>query len=166
MPPYVPADAWDVVWNKLIADHVARDSCRGYGTMALTLMVPMISKGTMDINFRDDSDPMGWTPLMLAAFEGNTHVVGMFLEKGASVSIFSKDSGHSPLHLSARQGHVVVTEMLTNAGADLEARSADGYTPLHLAAEQGHWEVIVALIEAGAKIDPRMGGETPLYKAA
>ena len=110
--------------------------------------------------------PEGWTPLMVAAFHGFSGVVGVLLNKGASVSIVG-DGGVSALHLSAREGHVMVAKLLVRAGANMEAGDSQGDTPLNDAAERGQYEVMRALIEAGANVNCRgLDGSTPLFIAA
>jgi ankyrin repeat protein len=42
-------------------------------------------------------------------------------------------AGLSPLHLAAQGGHIDVMDALIGAGADINARAADGLTPLHFA---------------------------------
>ncbi|HEY7132208.1 MAG TPA: ankyrin repeat domain-containing protein, partial [Candidatus Limnocylindrales bacterium] len=62
-----------------------------------------------------------------------------------------------------------VARALLDAGADVNARSANGFSvlPLHSAVAGGHDEVVAALLEAGADVDARQsGGFTPLQGAA
>lgn len=62
-------------------------------------------------------------------------------------------------------GHLAVVEMLTEAGADLEATDAMGSTPLHKASLGKHSKVVRALMEAGANVNSRdFEGGTPLYR--
>ncbi|CAM9872799.1 unnamed protein product [Ectocarpus fasciculatus] len=92
----------------------------------------------------------GWTPLMAAAYQGHSQVVGILLNKGADFSIVDK-WGDTALITSALYGHVAVTRMLVNAGADLEtAGLRGGWTPLMAAAYKGHSQVVGILLNKGA----------------
>ena len=104
---------------------------------------------------------------MIASCAGHSHVVGILLSKGASVSI-AGDGGLSALLLSAWQGHLAVSKMLVNAGANMEAATTRGETPLFVAAQEGHLGVMRLLIEAGANLNSRhrLNGSTALCMAA
>lgn len=70
------------------------------------------------------------------------------------------------LHISAQGGHVTVTKMLIEAGADLEAAHPTGITALHAAAGTEYWEVVRAPVMAGANVDSRtVDRDTPLHAA-
>ena len=106
--------------------------------------VALLSSGSIDI---DQGDPGGYTPLMLASFDGHLRVARILLNKGANTSIVTDDGG-SVLHMSAKGGHLAVSKMLMEAGADLEAKClTDGVTPLHVAAFEGHSKLVEAMIE-------------------
>ena len=61
------------------------------------------------------------------------------------------DTGTTPLHLAAKNGHLEVVRLLIEAGVDInKARTNDGATPLHIATQKGHVEVVSLLSEAGA----------------
>lgn len=63
----------------------------------------------------------------------------------------SRDDGATALHLyPVTCGHVAVTALLVEAGAELEAMNGEGATPLLLAAATGRSEVVNVLIDAGA----------------
>ena len=56
----------------------------------------------------------------------------------------------TPLHHSARNGHLQVAEFLIQSGASVDKKSVDGWTALHLTCENGHVDVIDLLLRQGA----------------
>jgi ankyrin repeat protein len=50
---------------------------------------------------------VGWTPLNAAAYHGYCEVVRLLLERGADMSVASKDRW-TPLHSAADKGHFEV----------------------------------------------------------
>lgn len=104
---------------------------------------------------------------MVAAMEGYSHILRILLNKGASVSKANGD-GCTALHNSIVKGHLAATELLVEAGSDLNAvECLHSATPLHYAARRGGRETVRVLIEAGADVNSRLrNGGTPLLFAA
>jgi hypothetical protein len=91
---------------------------------------------------------------------------------GASFAKRIDASGYSPLHLAAQNGHVAVTALLLQLGADVDGKGGCGATPLHRASYSGAVSTMRILLEEKwhadilAK-DMSFGDEmTPLHKAA
>jgi thiosulfate/3-mercaptopyruvate sulfurtransferase len=77
------------------------------------------------------------------------------------------DNGTTPLMKASHKGEGSVGRMLIEAGAQLDARNADGNNALWLACVGGHLDIIDMLIDAGIDIDNRNdNGATPLMYAA
>ena len=78
------------------------------------------------------------------------------------------DSGYTPLHYAAREGHAECVSLLLSRGAAVDAAtSAGAATPLHRAAYTNRADVVRILLAAGA--DPAAAdadAETPLHKAS
>ena len=134
----------------------------------------------------------GETVLMTCARGGNAEAVRALLVKGARVN--AKETAHDQTALmwAAAQRHPDVVRLLTEAGADLRARSkiypqivapydtqragreelsymvlAGGLTPLFFAARSGDVESARLLIAAGADPNDRLpDGTSPLVMAA
>lgn len=126
--------------------------------------VALLSTESFDV---DAGDANSLTPLMLAVDRGHAHVARILLNRGADWAAVS-DDGAAALHIATTNGNLAATDLLLEAGADVEAAmsTALGSRPLHLAADGGHSEVVRVLIEAGA--DPnsrRSDGVTPLFAA-
>lgn len=108
----------------------------------------------------------GWTPLMLAAFNGHPEVIELLLKHGADV--YSNDlGGNSALHWAAFSGHVDCAQALLDEHADVDARNNFGWTPLLQATARRHLEVVMLLINRGANLNLcASDGNTALHKAA
>ena len=71
------------------------------------------------------------------------------------------------LYEAAGYGHSEAVKALLDAGADVEAKNANGNFALIFAAQEGHPEVVKLLLNAGADkdaqtTDPKCFGYTPL----
>lgn len=91
----------------------------------------------------------GATPLILATIAGRADIVEMLLTAGADVGASVDVEGYTALHLSE---HFVISELLMNNGADLDAGDFRLNTPLHDAATLTDIEVIEMLVAEGANI--------------
>jgi uncharacterized protein len=87
------------------------------------------------------------------------------------VNAWSPD-GFTPLHFAAFFGHPAAAKLLTERGAELEARSTNKQfafdaRPLHSASAAGQREVCEILLDAGADVNAvQHGGYTALLDAA
>jgi len=102
------------------------------------------------------TDAMGRTILWWAA--GTTEedlamrMTELLLKHGARADAVAA-SGGSPLHRSARQGHVGVARMLLSGGSDIASKDHAHRQPLHYGALYGHAAVVRYLLERGADPD-------------
>ena len=69
----------------------------------------------------------GRTPLMLAAFRGDTAGVINLLERGAEVNARDQD-GDTALMFAAYRGHALIVALLLQYGANVYARARNGWT--------------------------------------
>jgi len=145
----------------------------------------------------DEPNPYtGATPLNEAACRGDAAVVTFLLKNGANPAR-RDSTGATPLENSVRlrradavrallaldagasgresglldevvlRGDIESVRMLTEGGADVDARGVTGATPLDDAALKGHTEIARILLDHGAKVNARNDwGATPLHDAA
>ena len=85
-----------------------------------------------------------WTPLIVAAHEGNEAAVAALLEAGADVNEASKN-GRTALFMSAQEGHDAVVAALLMAGAQADKTRNDGCMPLVVAEQRGQAAVVKLL---------------------
>ena len=116
-----------------------------------------------DINAEDID---GWTPLYLAARDGQVEIAQALITAGADVNA-QNNSGYTPLHGATNNGNTEIAQALITAGADVNLADIARWTPLHMAARDGHTEITQALITAGADLNPQNNsGWTPLHWTA
>ncbi len=119
-------------------------------------------KGGIDVNHVGDN---GWTPLMIASFNGNEGIARLLIERGAGIHA-RDDSGYSPIHWAAFNNFIEVTAILLRKGANPNSANRYGWTPLLQAAARGHAEVAEVLLAKGAHANQcDEEGWTPLHKA-
>lgn len=123
----------------------------------------LLIRAGLDVNEVGDG---GWTPLMVAAFNGQEQAALMLIDAGATVNARDR-SGYSPLHWAAMNGYVQASEVLLRRGAYVNMQNNFGWTPLMHAAGRGHHQVVTVLLAHEAHPDlPDKEGWTPLHKAA
>ncbi len=89
-------------------------------------------------------------------------VVELLLRYGADPKWASGPGRCTPLHMTARRGHVGLAEALLDAGAEIEARDSKGETSLRRAVNCGHSAVVELLLSRGANALSRdKMGRTP-----
>lgn len=103
-----------------------------------------------------------------AAGQGDLEVVHDMVTRGRNIHArVDRQTGHTPLHRAAQEGHAEVVLYLLEMGADISRTDRRGHTPLHLASVQGHLAVVRHLMAHGANPDlPDLRGMTPLHLAA
>jgi uncharacterized protein len=100
----------------------------------------------------DTLNDRGWTPLMVALFEGQEKVALFLIRRGAD-PFFSDSTGYQPIHWAAFHGYVSVIRELAGRRANLDAKTNFGWPPLLQAAARGYAAATDTLLELGARID-------------
>jgi ankyrin repeat protein len=111
----------------------------------------------------------GFTPLLLAARNGDLATVQRELAAGANNVDQRLKNGMTSLMLASAKGHGKIVRELLAASADVNASSNGGWTALHFAAFQGTARIVEDLVHAGAKVNARTAKgylqTTPLLSA-
>ncbi|KAM7362153.1 uncharacterized protein ACRADG_012956 isoform 2-T4 [Cochliomyia hominivorax] len=95
----------------------------------------------------DIPDIRGSTPLYLAAWAGNEHIVNLLLMLRGNDNLDAQTiENETALHCAAQHGHNSVVSALLARGADPTIRNNSFQTPLDLAAQFGRLEVVQTLI--------------------
>jgi hypothetical protein len=110
----------------------------------------------------------GFTQLHNCAEKGLTTSVKRLLSiRNINLNVKDVGDGWTPLHWAAYNGHIEISRLLLQNGAEVNARSSNGYTPLHWAARNGHVDILHLLVENGANLEAQSNyGERALHLAA
>ncbi|KUL86888.1 hypothetical protein ZTR_05366 [Talaromyces verruculosus] len=93
------------------------------------------------------TDNQKQTPMHLACNLGSVEIVMeliQWLKEGDSLNSQNQD-GQTALHLAAERGHLLVTQLLLEKGADPGVKDSEDKEPFQLAAEGGHLDLFQAL---------------------
>lgn len=96
----------------------------------------------------DQPNPLGETPLMMAALRGRVEWARALLARGAQVDRV----GWSPLHYAASGPEPALVSLLLERGAAVDARSPNGSTPLMMASRYGSEAAVDLLLARGADL--------------
>ena len=95
----------------------------------------------------DARDALGSTPLLDAAWAGNTAIAAFLIEHGADVNARHSEAGSTPLQYAVLTNHAALVSLLLKAGARVAGDYRDGQSLLHVAAGRGSVPIIDALLE-------------------
>ncbi|BAY86527.1 serine/threonine protein kinase [Calothrix parasitica NIES-267] len=133
--------------------------------LRLPLMKLLVEKGA-NINIQNYQ---GYAPLHLAVKQNDREIVKYLIRKKAKVDIRTKNNAETPLMLAAKEtAEIPIVKILTDNGADVNAKESDGNTPLHIASmnTQKSKDIIRLLVKSGANINAKANnGKTPLHNA-
>ncbi len=119
------------------------------------------------------ANPHGFTPIMVAANEGNAKMFKFLLEKGADLKgnvKFEKSAlqGMNIFSLALNGGELSIIQELMDQGFDVNHVASDyGHTPLHLASKHCKAPIVDLLIEKKAYVNAvNKKNETALHWAS
>lgn len=92
--------------------------------------------------------------LAMAAARGNTSIVKLLLQSGATVKLQDDDGWHA-LIFAAGAGDIEMVEALQSFGGDVNLSDHGGWTPLMQAAKYGRADLVQWLIAKGASVHAR-----------
>ncbi len=114
-------------------------------------------------NARDATES---TPLIGAAWRGQTDAVKLLLGNGADINA-RNIRNETPLILAAKEGHSDIVRMLLDKNPDLNAKDINGWTSLMWAAWGGYLDTTKLLLSTGIRVGARNNsGETAQSLAA
>lgn len=111
----------------------------------------------------------GQFALWTAVWNHDTQMVELLLKNGANPKqkFKGKEAEIACLEISAQEGLFEITQLLVNAGADIDERSFRGHTPLRIATRNGRIELVRYFLSRGCEVDTKGDdGATPLEAAA
>jgi hypothetical protein len=106
----------------------------------------------------------GFTPLMLAAYQGHDELVGVLLRRGADANATAADGATALFWACVRQNAAVALRLIAagaraNAVRECAGKPSMSYSVLNAAVGSGApADVVAALLRAGASVDHRFLG--------
>jgi len=97
-------------------------------------------------------DERGYTPLHIAAREGQVEIASFLSKKGAAIEA-KNSTGFTPLFMAVLGKQSEAARLLLEKGADPNAQTMFQTTPLFTAAESGQAEAVRLLVDRGAEVN-------------
>lgn len=113
----------------------------------------------------DAKDETGLTPLMQAAWDGESDKVKKLLQSGADPKI-ADQYGWTALNYAVAMGHGDVTKSLVTGGATVNSRDRREMTPLMWSALGKKSDVVTALLARGADVNASTKNGATAYSFA
>ena len=110
-------------------------------------VIPALLQAGTDIEGTDDR---GYTPLILASYNGRESTTRLLLSLGASPDGHVEAQGNTALMGVAFKGHAAIARMLLDAGAGPNRCNSVGQTALMMAALFDQREIVDILLSSGA----------------
>ncbi len=141
-------------------------SARGFHRAAETgnrAAVALFLEGHVNSEIHDER---GWTPLMLAAFNGHSEVIEILIKHHAHM--LARDLlGNTALHWAVDAGQTASAKLLIENGAAVDACNNAGLSPLFRATMRRRLGDVLLLVDSGANLNlATRDGSTALHKAA
>ncbi|KAI9668917.1 MAG: hypothetical protein M1829_005229 [Trizodia sp. TS-e1964] len=93
-----------------------------------------------------------WTPLMVAAANGDVETIKRLLKVGADIEAAS-NNGETALMLGASKGHLDVVKILLGSGANIDATNGKGWTTLMVSVREKDEKTVDLLLSNGADVN-------------
>ncbi len=101
----------------------------------------------------NQKDSLGFTPLMVASFQGYPEIVTYLIDSGAHINDVNS-KGETALIFAAQNGHEDIVTKLLSVNADCTIASVeDGVTALIMAAQNGHAPTVEKLLKAAPQVN-------------
>lgn len=115
-------------------------------------MIPALLQAGVNI---DGQDSKGYTPLIIATYNGRESVTALLLAQGADPNGIDGTKGNTALMGVAFKGYVSIAALLLDSGADVNKVNAVGQTALMMASLFNQTVIIDMLLAAGACSETR-----------
>ncbi len=91
-------------------------------------------------------------PLFEAAMNGDAEAAEQAIANGISPNL-TDEQGRTPLMIAVYKNRSMLTEILIQHGADVNAKDNEGYSVLYYAGAHGNFESVYSLYEHGVRLD-------------
>ena len=113
-------------------------------------VIDLLEKGA-DVNAKGEYS--GWSPLFMAARNGNIELLNLLLSYGADASAKSSVRNRTALMEAVRRRKGEAVKALLTAYPDVDAVDWEGYTVLMFAAISGQHDIVNILVTHGADVN-------------
>ena len=101
------------------------------------------------------TNKLGADALTMAMSGSSDEMISKLLRAGANPNHSWNKKNFSHLMLSSRNGNLLTSKLLLNAGAEINARDTEGNTALHYASAEGFTSIVKLLISRGSNLESK-----------